>query len=439
MENDNIYYLKKPLIIWVIFISLSINITLSQDKWIKVENPNQNLISFVELSENYYLMPKDLFKKDFTQKVDFVTEISLPNETGKEEIFQIKPVPLFSKKLSKKYPGIKTFKGVSKTRKDVQVRLSTQQGGINAWIHFKSGPDLFIQPVKGNKNLHYSYLKRKEFNSSNLFCKTEVQKNKKKPESFKLNNQSFRQKIRTFRIAIATTAEYTNYWGDNNQSNGSNKEDALAAIASTLNRINSIFERDLNIRLELVSDDSLIYEDTDQDPFTGNFGSELQRTLDNVLGDENYDIGHLFDYGEPNGDAGKIGSVCLKGQKGKGFSTHPFRDTYGGEYRNDYFDLDYVGHEIGHQFGAYHTYSFETEGTGFNVEPGSGSTIMAYAGITGPDDLQQHGDPYFHYYSILSILNYVDSINCGTTESLSSETFSIGCRSKLYYSHWYAL
>ena len=59
----------------------------------------------------------------------------------------------------------------------------------------------------------------------------------------------------------------------------------------------------------------MIYEDTDQDPFTGNFGSELQRTLDDVLGDENYDIGHLFDYGEPNGDAGKIGSVCLKGQR----------------------------------------------------------------------------------------------------------------------------
>ena len=139
-----------------------------------------------------------------------------------------------------------------------------------------------------------------------LFEATEVQKEKKKSASVKLYNKSFRQKIRTFRIAIATTAEYTNYWGDNNQSNGSNKEDALAAIASTLNRINSIFERDLNIRLELVSDDSLIYEDTDQDPFTGNFSSELQRTLDDVLGDENYDIGHLFDYGEPNGDAGCI-------------------------------------------------------------------------------------------------------------------------------------
>ncbi len=425
MGNDKIYRHKKPFIIWVIFISLSINIALSQGKWIKVDTPNQNLNPFFEYGENYYIMPQDLFRKDASKKEDVMTEISLPNEIGEEEIFQIEAVPLFSEKLSKEYPAIKTFKGKSKVRKDVEVRLSTQQGGINAWIHLKSSPDLFFQPVKGNKNLHYSYLKRKEFNSSNLFCKTEVQKEKKKSTSVKLYNKSFRQKIRTFRIAIATTAEYTNYWGDNNQSNGSNKEDALAAIASTLNRINSIFERDLNIRLELVSDDSLIYEDTDQDPFTGNFGSELQRTLDDVLGDENYDIGHLFDYGEPNGDAGCIGCVCLKGKKGKGFSTHPFRDTYGGEYRNDYFDLDYAGHEIGHQFGAYHTYSFETEGTGFNAEPGSGSTIMGYAGITGPDDLQQHGDPYFHYYSIQNILNYVESINCGTNESLSSEILNI--------------
>ena len=75
----------------------------------------------------------------------------------------------------------------------------------------------------------------------------------------KFKKQTFPQSIRTFRIAIATTAEYTNYWGDNNQNNGSNKEDAFAAIVSTLNRINSIFERDLNIRLELISDESLIY------------------------------------------------------------------------------------------------------------------------------------------------------------------------------------
>ena len=82
--------------------------------------------------------------------------------------------------------------------------------------------------------------------------------------------------------------------------------------------------------------------------------TELQSTLDEVIGDEAYDVGHLFDYGQPNGDAGCIGCVCQSSKKGKGFSSHPFRDVFGGEYRNDYFDLDYAGHDkqYHHQIAA---------------------------------------------------------------------------------------
>ena len=133
----------------------------------------------------------------------------------------------------------------------------------------------------------------------------------------------------------------------------------------------------------------------------------------------------MFDFGEPNGDAGCIGCVCETGVKAQGYSTHPFEDIYGGEYRNDYFDLDYAAHEIGHQFGAYHTFSYNNEGYGFSVEPGSGTTIMGYAGITGPDDVQLHGDPYFHYYSIQNITNVVNSLSCGRTEVLSTSSVLI--------------
>ena len=89
---------------------------------------------------------------------------------------------------------------------------------------------------------------------------------------------------------------------------------------------------------------------------------------------------------------------------------------------SDFFDIDYVPHEIGHQMGANHTFAFNTEGTGVNSEPGSGTTIMGYAGITGANDVQDHSDAYFHYHSINQILTNVASApnNCATTTVITN-------------------
>jgi hypothetical protein len=86
----------------------------------------------------------------------------------------------------------------------------------------------------------------------------------------------------------------------------------------------------------------------------------------------------------------------------------------------DYFDIDYVAHEIGHQMGANHTWAFSTEGTGVNAEPGSGTTIMAYAGITGVNDVQDHSDAYFHYNSILQISNTIAVRTCWTSTPIAN-------------------
>ena len=131
MGNYNVYCHKKPFIILVIFLILFINIALSQNKWIKVEIPSQNLNSFIEYDENYFIMPQDLFRKGTSKKGDMIIEISLPNEMWQRRSFSKLPIPLLNEKLSKKYSGIKTFKGKSKVQ-DVEVRLSTQQAGINA-------------------------------------------------------------------------------------------------------------------------------------------------------------------------------------------------------------------------------------------------------------------------------------------------------------------
>ena len=424
MKKRNIYRLKELSIWWIIFLLISFQSLLGQDHWTQVKSYNQTN-QFDVLKERFFKMPADILSSYNLNSKKTKNEITLPNEKGEEEVFEIEPTPLLSKHLVEKYPNLKTYKGISKTRPNVRLSLSTQNGGINGWLQFEDAPDYFIQPVRGEKNLHYTYLKNKKDPSTSLFCKTQIGLSRYKLRQNKSKKQFVSESIRTFRIAISATGEFTSFWGDNDNSNGSNSEDALAAVVSTLNRINVIFERDLNVRLELVSDASLLYSDPNTDPYTGNFSTELQTTLDQELGDGAYDVGHLFDYGEPNGDAGCIGCVCISGEKAQGYSTHPFRDIYGGTFRNDYFDLDYAGHEIGHQFGAYHTYSFETEGTGFNAEPGSGSTIMGYAGITGEDDLQQHGDPYFHYYSIQNILEYVNTISCGTSENITLNDFSV--------------
>ena len=296
MKNLKIYRFKQLGIQWIIFLFTSFQSLLGQDHWLQVQNYN-NKTQFDVFGESYFKMPLNFFssKKFNANKIE--NEIILPNEKGEEEAFEIVPTPLLSKNLIEKYPNLRTYRGISKTRPNVRLSLSTQYGSINAWLQFEHSPDYFIQPVKGEKKLHYTYLKTKKDLSTSLFCKTEIGLSRNKIKQNKSKKQYTSESIRTFRIAISATGEFTNFWGDNDNSNGSNTEDALAAVVSTLNRINVIFERDLNVRLELVSDASLLYSDPNTDPYTGNFSTELQTTLDQELGDGANDVGHLFDNG----------------------------------------------------------------------------------------------------------------------------------------------
>tara|TARA_B110000285_G_scaffold211250_1_gene253778 strand:- start:1293 stop:5123 length:3831 start_codon:yes stop_codon:yes gene_type:complete len=423
VRNNFIYCLQR-LVYAGVFISFFVPHLNAQELWSKV---TPSFSSFkIQQSEAYYKLNelKEIHKNK-TGKTGAYEEFILPNEKGEQEKFEVVSIPILSLELSKRYPELKTFEGVSISRPGVRIRLSSHPNGINAWLKLPEAADFFIQTLKGKKQLHYTYLKTDENISQKLFCKTNSSSSNFKFKKSSAKSSTNKSELKTFRIAIATTAEYTSFWGDNDDTNGTNTEDALGAVISTLNRISSVFEDELGIRLQLVSDDSLLYEDPESDPFTGSFEEELQNTLDEIIGDDAYDVGHLFDYGQPNGDAGCIGCVCASGSKGRGYSTHPFRDIFGGEYRNDYFDLDYAAHEIGHQFGALHSFSFDAEGTGYNAEPGSGSTIMGYAGIAGEDNVQLHGDPYFHYYSIQNILEELPTFGCATTESYNLDVFTI--------------
>ena len=210
--------------------------------------------------------------------------------------------------------------------------------------------------------------------------------------------------LRRYRLAVSTTGEYTAY-------HGGTKASALAAINATMTRVNGVFENDFNVTMVLIANnDAVIYTSASSDPYTtsGSYNSQLQSTLTSVIGEANYDVGHLFARASNNGNAGCIGCICVNGQKGSGFTSRT-------DPEGDPFDIDYVAHEIGHQFGANHTWTFNgNEGTDAQMEPGSGSTIMGYAGITGATDVQPNSDPYFHAKSIQQVTDYIKSRTCQT-------------------------
>ncbi|WP_299333476.1 reprolysin-like metallopeptidase [uncultured Psychroserpens sp.] len=342
------------------------------------------------------------------------TIVQFPDVSGKLKQYRVVETQIFSSEDNEnQHPDIKTYLGSRLDNSGTRVRFSVTPLGLNAMITEPGKENYYIQPATKVANGQYLIYNRnaKQSPMDSFECLTEDLNIPTRSERTTLNRDANDQVLRTFRIAISVTQEYTNFWDDGNNANGNNRADALAQMISTLNRTNEVFEVDMAITFQLVdtADDpalDLIYSPTFPDPYGGDLNGDLQTNLTATVGESDYDIGHLLAFGGNNGNAGCIGCVCTNG-KGSGFSSHSFLDNDGGPYMADFFDIDYVPHEIGHQMGANHTWSFGSEGTGVNAEPGSGTTIMGYAGITGPDDIQDHSDPYFHFYSIDQILDNV--------------------------------
>ena len=368
-----------------------------------IKSPQVYTLNIKKLREELVKAPK---RSDFSKKSNVI--ISFPTSEGTFKNYRIIEASNFDPELQAKYPDIRSYAGQGIEDPSEVIRFSVSPQGLQSMTLSANQKATFIEPYTKDA-LYYTVFDRsqKGITDDDFVCEVTNDMNKtlNKGISSTLKNADDGI-LRTYRLAMSATGEYTAY-------HGGTKAAALAAINATITRVNGIYETDFNVTLILIANtDAVIYTNSSTDPYgstTSNYNSQLQSTLTSVIGESNYDIGHLVANLQNNGNAGCIGCVCTNGQKGSGWTSHTVPE-------GDNFDVDYVAHEMGHQFGANHTWTFNgSEGTGAQMEPGSGSTIMGYAGITGATfDVQPHSDPYFHAKSIQQVTDYIKGTSCQT-------------------------
>lgn len=339
--------------------------------------------------------------------------ISFPNSEGKMENFKVSENSNFDPQLAAKYPDIKSYVGQGLENPDSTIYFSVSPLGLSSMEIYGDKSAVFIEPYTKDLSTYVIYRKSDKKDNLNKFECTVIdvaQKGVSGTSGLTARPNADDAKLRTFRLALSSTGEYTAYFGGT-------KANALAAMNNTMTRVNGVFEKDFSARMVLIANnDAVIYTSASSDPYSAaaqmnNWNSQLQSTLTSVIGEANYDIGHLFGASGGGGNAGCIGCVCTNGSKGSGY-TSPADAIPSG----DNFDIDYVAHEMGHQFGGNHTFSYDNEATGVNMEPGSGSTIMGYAGITN-QDIQPHSDAFFHAISVQQITNNIKAKTCPVSTS----------------------
>ena len=336
--------------------------------------------------------------------------ISLPTPNDTYERFEIVEAPIMEPLLAAQFPQIKSYRGNSLDNPASTIRFDVSHRGFHAQVISPSGGSYYVDPYFHlGTELYGSYFRNDGVSQGFDYSRDQIPN----PHSIWNSGQGddgpdnfappFGNQLRTYQLAVSATGEYTQF-------QGGTKADAMAAITTTVNRVTQVFENDLAIRMVLVANnDLLIFTNGATDPFSNDdteaILEENQQVTDSIIGSNNYDVGHVFSTN--GGGLAFVGVVGDNDYKAQGTTGSSFP-------AGDAFDIDLVAHELGHQFGASHSWNgdsgscdAQSHEPGEAYEPGSGSTIMGYSGICGNDNLQLHSDPVFHSISIDKIREYV--------------------------------
>jgi hypothetical protein len=416
---------------FILFLAILFNTsssTYGQQLWKKQEKENSTIQKKATFQKknfpsNYEIVTLNgnVFEDKLSRKsANFNTIIELPNADGSLSKFSIQENSNFDAILQAKFPNVKSYtaKGIDDTSANAKISIGTD--GFHAVIYSEAKETIYIDPYTKDKKEYIIY-KKSSLDEVDLNFQCEVEEAASKELSLTDFSKNINDgQLRTYRLALACSGEYAQFHlGASQQnipssaSNQVKKAAVLSAMNTSLTRLNGVFERELAVKFELVNNnEDIIFLDaatdgmTDDDP--DELINEVQTICDAKIGNANYDIGHVFSTsgGTLSGLAG-LGVVCVTGQKARGV-------TGLGSPVGDPYDIDLVAHELGHQFGATHTQNNGCNRTNSTaIEPGSGSTIMGYAGICAPNvksgNPNGNSDDYFHAVSLAQIWAVIQS------------------------------
>jgi chitodextrinase len=332
--------------------------------------------------------------------------IAFPNPKGELGEYKIYEAPIMEKGLADKFPHLKTYIGKSTKNPAETIRFSVTVFGLHVMSLSGENGTFYIDTYTKDLSKYIVY-KRQDITARKSFHCDVIDSSSEEIRSIEdaIQNRASDGFFRTYRLAMACTIEYAafhvNAAGLGSGTLSQKKAAVLSAMVITMARVNSVFENDMSFRMNLVANnDLIIFVDSDSFDNSNTANALLnqsQTVIDATIGSANYDIGHTVSTG--GGGVAQLNSPCGSG-KARGI-------TGQGSPVGDPFDIDFVAHEMGHQWGGNHTQNNACNRNATTaVEPGSASTIMGYAGICAPN-VQSNSDAYFHTVSINEMIAFI--------------------------------